>query len=188
MRLRTAGVGLALALSVSPLLAQAPPAATLGQLRPIEDPNITTARGQFPDPRTAPTPTTIRPLLRAQTPPVPGAPAQGGAPATNPPVGQPKPVPNPMVTEYRDQNGQPIPLASTGTFLPPPLTAPSPSNGLPTAAPSSIMVCAEAIVPVKARAARAEKTYLQANCVMPFRFCGCPAIFCTAYLNLCFIS
>ena len=106
MRLRTASVGLALAFSASPILAQAPPAATLGQLRPIEDPNVTTARGQSPDPR---------PAL-----------------ATNPPVGQPKLVPNPKVTEYRDQNGQliqpgqPIPLASTGTFLPPPLTAPVP--------------------------------------------------------------
>ena len=86
MRIRTAGVGLALALSASPLLAQAPPAATLGQLRPIEDPNITTVRGQFPDPRTVPAPTTLRPIVRTQA-----------TPAT-PPVGQPKLVPNPMVT------------------------------------------------------------------------------------------
>lgn len=112
MRIRTAGVGLALALSASQSLAQSPPAATLGQLRPIEDSNITTARGQFPDPRTVPAPTTVRPILQTQP--------------TTPPVGQPKLVPNPMVTESRDQNGQlivpgqPVPLATT--FAPPPLT------------------------------------------------------------------
>ena len=116
MRIRTAGVGLALALSASPLLAQAPPAATLGQLRPIEDPNITTVRGQFPDPRTVPAPAALRPIVRTQA-----------APPATPPVGQPKLVPNPMVTELRDLNGQlilpgqSVPLATT--FAPPPLTS-----------------------------------------------------------------
>lgn len=123
MRLRTAGVGLAIALSASPLIAQMPPAATLGQLRPVEDPTVTTARGQFPDPRSAPI--SVRPVLRSQSTPIVGIPAA----LQQPGVGQPKPVPNPMVTEYRDQNGrliapgQPIPLASTGTFIPPPLTS-----------------------------------------------------------------
>lgn len=129
MRLRTAGVGFALALTASPSVAQVPPAATLGQLRPVED-APTTARGQFPDPRTVSAPAApSRPLFRMQPAPTPGA-APGAAP-----LGPPKPIPNPMVTEYRDQNGQPIPygqpipigppvpLASTGGYLvPPPLT------------------------------------------------------------------
>ncbi len=122
MRLRSAGVGFALALTASPLVAQVPPAATLGQLRPV-DGSVITARGQVPDPRLAPAPVMARPLFRTQVPAsaVPFVqPAKVGAT----PVGQPQPIPNPMVTEYRDQNGQPIPLAvSPGQMVPPPLTA-----------------------------------------------------------------
>ena len=73
MRLRTAGVGFVLALSAPPLLAQSPPAATLGQLRPVEDPTTTTARGQYSDPRLP----AVRTPLRNQTPPGTVAPAPG---------------------------------------------------------------------------------------------------------------
>ena len=135
MRLRTAGVGLALALSASPILAQGQPAATLGRLRPVEDPVATTARGQFPDVRTVTPPPAVRPLFRTQVAPATPAPVPGAIPSADP-LGQPRPIPGPMVTEYRDQNGQPVPmgqpiplggpvpLASTPVYaVPPPLTS-----------------------------------------------------------------
>jgi hypothetical protein len=129
MGLRSAGVGFALALSAAPALAQQP-AATLGQLRPIEDSSVITARGQLPDPRLAPV--AVRPVLRTQVAGV-VAPQPGAAP----PVGQPQPIPNPMVTELRDQNGQPIPLATTpGYILPPPLTS-NPGCGPMTVSPAA---------------------------------------------------
>ena len=138
MGLRSAGVGFALALSAAPGLAQQP-AATLGQLRPIEDANVMTARGQFPDPRMAPAPTAVRPLFRTQAP----IPAPQPMPGGSNPVGQPQPIPNPMVTELRDANGQPIPLAtSPGYILPPPLT----SN--PGCAPMTVCPAAPGFAPV----------------------------------------
>ena len=110
--IRTAGVGLTLALSAIPALAQSP-AATLGPIRVVETGTApeATIRAQY----TMPAP--VRNPVYVQQP-MPMTP-MGGQPM---PLGQPQPVPNPQVTELRDQNGQPIPYQATqGMMVPPPV-------------------------------------------------------------------
>jgi hypothetical protein len=124
--IRTAGVGLSLALSTAAAWAQAPaPAVTFGPIRVLDagETPIATVRGQQPDPRMA------QPIQRMPYQIPAGAPtAYTGATTPMPmqagsdPLGTPKPTPTPMVTELRDQYGQPLTVSPTqGTVVPPPV-------------------------------------------------------------------
>ncbi len=108
--IRTAGVGLALAVSSTPAIAQQPsPAATLGRAVADEPAQVSVVRAAAPD--APPTALFPRGLLRAQATP----PAGGG---TLPP---PRPVDGqPSVTEQRGNPPVtgPVPNASGGTTVP----------------------------------------------------------------------
>jgi hypothetical protein len=117
--LRSAGLGLSLAFCSASAWAQAPaPAVTLGPVRVLDaESEITTVRGQQPDPRFA------QPVQRMPFRVTAAAPAMQAAPAD--PLGTPKPAPAPMVTELRDQYGRPIPMGqpvpAQGVMVPPPV-------------------------------------------------------------------
>ncbi len=134
--IRNAGLGLSLAFSSAAAWAQAPAAAvTLGPIRVLDsEAPITTVRGQQPDPRFAQPIQRMPYRVPAATAPstIGGAmPMQSAAPAD--PLGTPKPTPTPMVTELRDQYGNPIhmgqgqPVPAQGMMMvPPPVYGASP--------------------------------------------------------------
>lgn len=130
--IRTAGVGLSLALSTAAVWAQAP-AVTLGPIRVLDasEAPIATVRGQQPDPRLAPPIQRMPYRIPAGTPMA----YTGATPVRmqvgGDPLGTPRPAPTPMVTELRDQYGQPLVVSPTqGTIVPPSVFggAPAPAS------------------------------------------------------------